>query len=223
MKLRLQTKLSTNSASLIDVMHQRGLCVSYDRLKTFSIYLANCIISFWEKKGVVVPPQAVKGVFTTGAFDNIDHNPFSTTASSSLDGTCISLLQHHSSAYHPLEPLSNLFDPSDTGKSQVKPLPVAYTAIDLDISLKNSETLHIPVLRTNSHPWPASRPVQNTIENAFLWLEYVSQSLQKDDLAVGEWISWAGYYAENKRLIAAAEVNICLIKTMSMEVYATEI
>ena len=65
MKLHLQT----GSASFVQTMHQRGLCVSYDHLRTFSTDIANSVINHWEQIGVVVPPQAVKGVFTTGGFD----------------------------------------------------------------------------------------------------------------------------------------------------------
>ena len=71
----LKFHLQTGSASLLKTMHQRGLCVSYDRLRTFSTDITNSIIKHWEQIGVVVPPQAMKGVFTTGGFDNIDHNP----------------------------------------------------------------------------------------------------------------------------------------------------
>ena len=56
-----------------------GLSISYDRLRTFSIDIANSVIEHWNKEGVVVPPQAVKGVFTTGNTDNVDWNPTSTT------------------------------------------------------------------------------------------------------------------------------------------------
>lgn len=97
--LDLAMKLHQQSGStyLVETMHKRRMCVSYDRLKTFSTDIANSVISHWEQIGVVVPPQAVTGVFTTGGFDNIDHNPSSTTATSALHGTCITIQQHFSS------------------------------------------------------------------------------------------------------------------------------
>ena len=82
--LAMKLHLKTGSASLVQTMHQRGLCVSYDRLQSFSTDITNSVTSHWEQIGVVVPPQAVKGVFTTGGFDNIDHNPSSITATSAL-------------------------------------------------------------------------------------------------------------------------------------------
>ena len=60
--------------------------MSYDCLNTFSTDIANSVISHWEQIGVVVSPQVIKGVFTTGGYDNIDRNA-STTAISALHGT----------------------------------------------------------------------------------------------------------------------------------------
>ena len=78
--MAMKLHLLTGSKSLVDTMNKRGLCVSYYRLRRLSTDLANSIISYWEKIGVVVPPQAIKGVFTTGGYDNIDHNPSSLLA-----------------------------------------------------------------------------------------------------------------------------------------------
>jgi len=39
---------NTRMASLVDSMHERGLCISYYRLRTISTDLANSIISFYE-------------------------------------------------------------------------------------------------------------------------------------------------------------------------------
>lgn len=80
----------------MNTMHQRGLYISYDRLRVLGTDMANSVIRHWEDIGVVVPPQAIKNVFTTGGFDNIDNNPSSTMAESALHGFCISLHQHFS-------------------------------------------------------------------------------------------------------------------------------
>ena len=44
----------------------------------------------------VCPPVLRKGLFTTAAVDNIDHNPTATTASTSFHGKSISMFQHAS-------------------------------------------------------------------------------------------------------------------------------
>jgi hypothetical protein len=42
------------------------------------------------EEGVVCPAVMRKGLFTTAAMDNIDHNPTATTATTSFHGTSIS-------------------------------------------------------------------------------------------------------------------------------------
>lgn len=191
MKLYLQS----GRESLIDVMHKRGLCISYDRLRVLSTDIANSVISHWEQVGVVVPPQAVKQVFTTGGFDNIDHNPSSTTAKSALHGTCISIHQHFSSDTKQTENLTDILNPAETGKKVVRALPAFYTTVELDVSLPSDDVLHIPDLKTNCHPIPASRPLSTIIQEEYTWLERVKVLLSKETLEEGDWISWAAYFA----------------------------
>jgi hypothetical protein len=51
-------------------------------------------LSLHTKDGVVCPAILQKGLFTTSAVDNIDHNPSPTTATISCHGTGISVFQH---------------------------------------------------------------------------------------------------------------------------------
>jgi hypothetical protein len=76
-----------------------GLSVSYDRIKEIGNKLSTAVCDQFEFYGVVCPSNMRFGLFTTGAIDNIDHNPSSTTASSSFHGTAISLFQHLSEEY----------------------------------------------------------------------------------------------------------------------------
>jgi len=46
-----------------------------------------------EEEGAICPAKLRKNVFTVGAYDNIDHNPSSTTSKGSFHGTSISGLQ----------------------------------------------------------------------------------------------------------------------------------
>ncbi len=135
--LAMKVYLQTGRESLIDDMHQRGMCISYDRLRVLSTDIANSIIGHWEQVGVVVPPQAVKDVFTTGGFDNIDYNPSSTTAKSALHGTCISIHQHFSSNTQQVVNLDDILNPAEMGQRTLRSLPPSYTTIDMDISLSN--------------------------------------------------------------------------------------
>ena len=96
--LAMKLYMKTSKECLVDMLAERGICISYHRLRQLSTDIANSVITHWEHEGVVVPSQATKGIFTTGGIDNIDYNPSSTTSSSQsvLHGTSISILQHFS-------------------------------------------------------------------------------------------------------------------------------
>jgi hypothetical protein len=81
------------------------------------------------------------------------------------------------------------------GKKAVRSLPAIYKTVDLEISLPSNEVLHIPAMRTNSHPTPASRPLPSIIQEGYMWLEQVQFILSKQTLEDGKWFSWAAYYA----------------------------
>ena len=115
--IRLYRK--SGSKSVINVLHQQGLCISYDRLRMLSTDIANSVIGQWEQVCEVVPPRAIKDVFPTGDFDNMDHNPSSTTAKSALHGTCISIHQHFSSDT-PVEGVVDILNPAEMGKKVVR-------------------------------------------------------------------------------------------------------
>jgi len=87
----LNVHTQTRSKKLIMELHELGLSVSYDSLRENQ--LATAVCEDIEKKGVVCVSQLRKGLFTTGALDNLDHNPSSTTAKGSFHGTGITLFQ----------------------------------------------------------------------------------------------------------------------------------
>ena len=51
----------------------------------------NKVLSHYEEQQVVCSPFLKFNLFTTGAFDNTDHNPSSTTVEDSFHGTGILL------------------------------------------------------------------------------------------------------------------------------------
>ena len=59
-----------------------------------SAQLGDATVSKYVEDGVVCPTGLRKGLFTTSAMDNIDHNPTATTATTSFHGTSISVFQH---------------------------------------------------------------------------------------------------------------------------------
>lgn len=84
----------TRKRHLIDMLHQNGLSISYDRVLEISAQLGEAVVAKYVEDGVVCPPILKKGLFTTSAIDNIDHNPTATTASTSFHGTSASVFQH---------------------------------------------------------------------------------------------------------------------------------
>ena len=170
--------LQTSSASLVETMHNCGLCVEYDRLKTLNTGVVNSVISHREHNSVVVPSQVIKGVFTIG-IDNMVHNPSSATVRSALHGTSISIQQHFDTDSQKTENLIDIIDPAKTERKQVKLLLSCYTSMDLDIVLPSDEVLYIHVLHTNCPPQPASRPHTNIIVDEYQWKENVNNLLDE--------------------------------------------
>lgn len=84
----------TRERALIDKLHDLGLSISYDRLLRISSGLCEASIDQFVQDNVVCPNNLQFGLFTTGAYDNIDHNSSNTTTEKSFHGTSISLFQH---------------------------------------------------------------------------------------------------------------------------------
>ena len=79
---------------LIDILHQYGICISYDRVFEISSQMGEALVESYLEEVLVCPPVLQKGLLTTAAIDTIDHNPSSTTANSSFHGTSNSIFQH---------------------------------------------------------------------------------------------------------------------------------
>lgn len=92
--LGLLLHAETRKRGLVDKMCDLGMSVSYNRVLEISTEMGNAVCTRFAAEKIVCPPKLRKGIFTTSAVDNIDHNPSSTTAIGSLHGTGISLFQH---------------------------------------------------------------------------------------------------------------------------------
>ncbi|CAB4019732.1 Hypothetical predicted protein, partial [Paramuricea clavata] len=84
----------------------------------------------YEREGVVCPSQLRKGLFTTSAVDNIDHNTSSTTSQTLFHGTAISLVQHPTTNNQGTPRATDTFDPTAlTTTKTIAHLPSSYTEI----------------------------------------------------------------------------------------------
>ncbi|KAH3885752.1 hypothetical protein DPMN_009749 [Dreissena polymorpha] len=82
----------------------------------------------FEKENIVCPSVLRKHIFTTGAVDNIDHNPSFTTAQGSFHGTGISIFQHPTKGY-PGEARSVNVISIDNQQTRLGQLPDSYASI----------------------------------------------------------------------------------------------
>ena len=96
--MKIHTEVRSKKLKLITQLYNLGFSVSYDQVLQLESQLATTVCEDFQKKGVVVPAQLQRGLFTIGALDNLDHNPSSTTAKGSFHGTGISLFQFPSSS-----------------------------------------------------------------------------------------------------------------------------
>ena len=76
---------------------------------------------------VVCPSVLRKGLFTTAAVDNIDHNPTATTATTSFHGASISMFEHPSEDNRGEERVS--LEITNSKARKVPELPEHYTNI----------------------------------------------------------------------------------------------
>jgi len=118
----------TRKRDLVDKLFSLGLCISYDQVLNISTGLGNADCAQYTTEEVVCPLQLRRGLFTTSAIDNIDHNPSSTGCQTSFHGTGISLFQHPSSE-NPGEQRGIQTQVDFSGKSPMTPLPEVYSIV----------------------------------------------------------------------------------------------
>ena len=113
------------------------MSLSYDRVLELSTDMGNSVCAHFESEGVICPPKLLKGVFTTAAVDNIDHNPSSVTAQGAFHGTGISLFQHPTSDAPGEEREVVSIDNQPSKTKRLARLPDSYTAVRPVILPKN--------------------------------------------------------------------------------------
>lgn len=176
----------TRCKTLITKMYQLGLSVSYDRVIEIQEWLATAVSERFEKDDCVAPASLKKGLFCVGALDNLDHNPSSTTASSSFHGTGISIFQ--------------LPTENNPGQSR-PPITVPQNGTSTH-SLPASYAVVPPTeLKTTATIVPARNlcELSNTIEDhkslESRWLAHSMELLNKEHLNSEDKIAWSAYHS----------------------------
>ena len=141
---------------LIDLLNENGICISYDRVLEVSALLGESVVNQYVTDGVVCPPILRKGLFTTSAMGNIDHNPTATTASTSS----ISMFQHPTlESEGEIRPTLQLSDVTEAGK--VPEIPESYTNIEPAFSTR----------KTRSPIWQLTLKCQTTLYLEETWYQ----------------------------------------------------
>ena len=86
MGMSVDTK--TRKRKLVEMLNENGISIW---VLEISEQLEDATVSKYVKDGVVCAPVLRKGLFTTSAMDNIDHNPNAITATTSFHGTRVSV------------------------------------------------------------------------------------------------------------------------------------
>ena len=175
----------TRSKKIITQLHDLGLNVSYNRVLQLESWLATAVCESFQKKGVVVPTQLRRGLFTAGALDNLDHNPSSTTARGSFHGTRISLFQF---------PLHLAWERSRMISNWLWLIPrriISCLVMVPAVALKMATVLV-------SLQSGASSPKEGQLSGAFLkeksWLDHAIQVLLKNEIEKGDTVAWSAFH-----------------------------
>ena len=155
---------------------------------------------------MVCPPKLRRGLLTTGAVDNVDHNPSSTTAQDSFHSTGISLMQHPSHTHGGTDRGILVISQSGSSSKSVTALPSAYTTVP-PAALKMKDfcvpTAQGPMRPSNLLATIAAK------EDEYAWLSKVKTALEQSTM--DGWITWSAYHADmHQAVIPPAAINALL-------------
>ena len=182
----------TRKRQLIDTLFQHGLCISYQRVLEISTRLGQATVERFLSEGLVCPSILRKGIFTTSAVDNINHNPGSTTAKSSFHGTGISIFQHPSTD-NGGEERGNVTYGSKPNSKQIQSLPDAYSNVKPAFLKSKPKPPNIPGMTMKL---PNDDYLTDILKDEYEWLNVVHITTEEMDK---ENLSWSSFYSSKKR------------------------
>lgn len=175
------------SKKLIEQLHDLGIAISYDRVLQLESDMALSMCKQYQANDVVCPSHLKKKLFTVGVMDNIDHDPSSTTATSSFHGTGISIIQ------------------LPTEDNEGTAVEVVSTAATEGITLPNSYSVVPAVALNQSKATVMQRQCEsfsgNLEQHGKLrekqWLENAFELL-KTDLESNKPLTWSSFHASRQ-------------------------
>ena len=176
------------------MLHDHGLSIPYDRVPDISAQLGDAAVARYVEEGVVCLPILRKGLFSTSAMDNIDHNPSSKHGGDHI----IPWNKHiHLSTFR-------------KSRRVREPILIKITKIKKVPELPDSHTNVYPAFFTTKNPSPPKGNVTYEslpslpLTNEYEWLQKVSLTQEVHDKVN---ITWSSHHAEKKRGLAF-EVSI---------------
>ena len=199
---------------MITHLNDLGLTVSYSRVLQLENQLASALCEDFQNKGAVAPSQLRLLLFASGAFDNLDHNPTSTTAKGSFHGIGISLFQFPTAL--------NTGDEQDNIRLLIlekrnHKLPGSFTTVPA-VALK---TANVSVPQQSN----VSISTEEQLKGAFLeennWLIHASELLEKGEVEKGNTVAWSAFHATKQNGTANTHNTLTQLLPLFYEKAAT--
>lgn len=203
----------TRKRDLIDHFHDLGLCISYQRYLTLSCEVANSVCTEYIRNDLVCPPQLDTGIFTTAAFDNVDHNTSSNFAKGSFHGTSISLMQHPNNTSETNKKVFVLND-KVKGISTLMSLPDSYAVVPstfLSISKNINYTANDTAQIQSTHVLIEKDEID--------WLDKVSNNLDNENSNLS--LHWPAHHSLQKRGSSRPCTKIALLPLFLENAHST--
>lgn len=145
---------------------------------------------------MVCPTSLRKGLFTTAAVDNIDHNPNSTTSNDSFHGARISLFQHTSTQFSGEEREAVTLEQTTFGTKAVSQLPESFTNLP-PVVLQNKDS---PVPQHTVKMKEDFQALKASTTEELQWLDTVMETTVRIESFKGDKsISWAAYHSSEQK------------------------
>ena len=90
-KAGLMIHSQTRKKSTVNDLVAAGFSVTHKRIQEIQDSIGQQLFEKYDRRKIVCPYTLKPDLFTFGATDNVDHNPTSSTATSSFHGTSVSI------------------------------------------------------------------------------------------------------------------------------------
>ena len=153
--------------------------------------LGNAVCRRYQEENVVCPFNLRTGLFTTSAIDNIDHNPCSTTAQDSFNGTRISMFQHTTTEVPGNSQGCVTVSQTTADTKSVAELPASYTEV-APAALLNKTT---PVPEKRSQLRGDEIIINHAMAREVSRLESMHSTITTQANLEDKHVSWAAYHS----------------------------